>query len=283
MGPVASQEVDQAARHQRRRFLERQRRASLREPEPAHQLPLDVPDLRHPRGPDLHLRPDGGRPAAGLGALRRHGLPVLRRGHGRLLGGSRRAARRSSKRLGVAPGLGNMEGKEVRFGVANSALYATVTTDASCGAVNSMHDSFTPAGRPRAPLQHPARRGRLRRRGRGPLRDAGHGDPVGVHRRAHGRPHPGVPGQEDRDPRGQARDALRADLPARHPVLHRLVGGGALRALVPQQRGPPRPHRDPLRLHERRRATTARPSRASAPTPPGTTPPSASPCWPGAS
>jgi K+-transporting ATPase ATPase A chain len=41
---------------------------------------------------------------------------------------------------------GNMEGKEVRFGLANSALYATVTTDASCGAVNSMHDSFTPLG-----------------------------------------------------------------------------------------------------------------------------------------
>jgi len=41
---------------------------------------------------------------------------------------------------------GNMEGKEVRFGVASSALYATVTTDASCGAVNAMHDSFTPLG-----------------------------------------------------------------------------------------------------------------------------------------
>jgi len=41
---------------------------------------------------------------------------------------------------------GNMEGKEVRFGVARSALFATVTTDASCGAVNSMHDSFTPLG-----------------------------------------------------------------------------------------------------------------------------------------
>ena len=45
----------------------------------------------------------------------------------------------------MAPG-GNMEGKEVRFGIANSALFATVTTDASCGAVNSMHDSFTPLG-----------------------------------------------------------------------------------------------------------------------------------------
>lgn len=41
---------------------------------------------------------------------------------------------------------GNMEGKEVRFGIANSALFATVTTDASCGAVNAMHDSFTPIG-----------------------------------------------------------------------------------------------------------------------------------------
>ena len=45
----------------------------------------------------------------------------------------------------VNPG-GNMEGKEVRFGIANSALFATITTDASCGAVNAMHDSFTPLG-----------------------------------------------------------------------------------------------------------------------------------------
>ena len=39
-----------------------------------------------------------------------------------------------------------MEGKEVRFGIANSALFATVTTDASCGAINGWHDSFTPLG-----------------------------------------------------------------------------------------------------------------------------------------
>ena len=48
--------------------------------------------------------------------------------------------------LGVAAADGNMEGKEVRFGIFNSALFATVTTDASCGAVNSMHDSFTAVG-----------------------------------------------------------------------------------------------------------------------------------------
>ena len=45
----------------------------------------------------------------------------------------------------LQPG-GNMEGKEVRFGIANSALFATVTTDASCGAINGWHDSFTPLG-----------------------------------------------------------------------------------------------------------------------------------------
>ncbi|MEO8378210.1 MAG: potassium-transporting ATPase subunit KdpA [Acidobacteriota bacterium] len=47
-------------------------------------------------------------------------------------------------RLGVAAADGNMEGKEVRFGIGDSSLFAVVTTAASCGAVNSMHDSFTP-------------------------------------------------------------------------------------------------------------------------------------------
>jgi len=50
------------------------------------------------------------------------------------------------QRVSVMQSGGNMEGKEVRFGIANSALFATVTTDASCGAVNGMHDSYTPLG-----------------------------------------------------------------------------------------------------------------------------------------
>ncbi|MGA2179671.1 MAG: potassium-transporting ATPase subunit KdpA [Verrucomicrobiota bacterium] len=50
------------------------------------------------------------------------------------------------QQLGIAAADGNMEGKEVRFGIFHSALFATITTDASCGAVNSMHDSFTPLG-----------------------------------------------------------------------------------------------------------------------------------------
>ena len=69
--------------------------------------------------------------------------------------------------LGVDPADGNMEGKEVRFGIFNSALFATITTDASCGAVNCMHDSFTPLGGLDPAVQHPPGRNRLRRRRRG--------------------------------------------------------------------------------------------------------------------
>ena len=66
--------------------------------------------------------------------------------------GAEQAGNPAIARLGVEsaatatqPG-GNMEGKELRFGIVQSALFATVTTDASCGAVNAMHDSFTPLG-----------------------------------------------------------------------------------------------------------------------------------------
>ena len=52
----------------------------------------------------------------------------------------------TDQRAGALHSGGNMEGKEVRFGIANSTLFATVTTDASCGAVNGMHDSYTPLG-----------------------------------------------------------------------------------------------------------------------------------------
>jgi K+-transporting ATPase ATPase A chain len=50
------------------------------------------------------------------------------------------------QRAGALQAGGNMEGKEVRFGIADSAIFATATTDASCGAVNAMHDSFMPLG-----------------------------------------------------------------------------------------------------------------------------------------
>ncbi len=48
--------------------------------------------------------------------------------------------------LGIDPSMGNMEGKDIRFGIANSSIFASMTTATGCGAVNSMHDSFTPIG-----------------------------------------------------------------------------------------------------------------------------------------
>ena len=157
-------------------------------------------------------------PAAGLGDLRRHGVAVLRRRRGRLRGrvGRQPGAGRAAASTRAS---GNMEGKEVRFGIANSALFATVTTDASCGAVNSMHDSFTPLG------------------GLVPLVNIMLGEVIfgGVGAGLYGilvmvllsvfiaglmvGPHARVPGQEDRGARDEGRDALRAHLPARHPGL----------------------------------------------------------------
>ena len=98
---------------------------------------------------------------------------------------------------------GNMEGKEVRFGIANSALWATATTAASNGSVNAMHDSFTPLGG-LVPMW-------LMQLGEVIFGGVGSGlygmldvrDRRGVRRRADGRPHAGVPRQEDRGVRDE--------------------------------------------------------------------------------
>ena len=103
-----------------------------------------------------------------------------------------------------------MEGKEVRFGIFNSALFATITTDASCGAVNSMHDSFTPLGGLVPLFNMQTGRSHLRRRRRGTLRHAGLRRARGLHRRADGRPHAGISRQEDRGLRCEDGDALAA-------------------------------------------------------------------------
>ena len=93
---------------------------------------------------------------------------------------------------------GNMEGKEVRFGIADSALFATITTDASCGAINGWHDSFTPLGG-MVPLANIMLSETVfRRSGRRPLR---HPDLCGagrVHRGPHGGTYTGISGQENR-------------------------------------------------------------------------------------
>ena len=93
---------------------------------------------------------------------------------------------------------GNMEGKELRFGIGSSTLFATITTDASCGAVNGFHDSYTPIGG-LVPLTNIAL-------GEIVFGGVGSGlygllvfaDPRGLHRRPDGRAHAGVSGQEDR-------------------------------------------------------------------------------------
>ena len=95
------------------------------------------------------------------------------------------------------------------------------TTDASCGAVNGWHDSFTPLGGLVTLANIQLERGRVRRRRRRHVRRAGLHHPVGVHRRPDGRPHARVPGQEDSGVRSADGDAHGADLLARHPHVHR--------------------------------------------------------------
>ena len=143
---------------------------------------------------------------------------------------------------------GNMEGKEVRFGIATSALWATATTAASNGSVNSMHDSYTPARRPGADVADAARRGRLRRRRLRPLRHDRLRDHRGLRGRADGGPHARVPGQEDRSLRDE--DGL-AGHP--HPTRgradrHRHRGGVDGRQGDHLQPGCPRLQRGAVRL-----------------------------------
>ena len=90
-----------------------------------------------------------------------------------------------------------MEGKEVRFGVPSSALFANATTLTSTGAVNSMHDSFTPLGGGVPMLNMMFGEIAPGGTGSGPLRHPGPRRDHGVRGRADGRPDAGVPRQED--------------------------------------------------------------------------------------
>ena len=235
------------------------------------------------RGAHLHLRPHGARPAPGLGALRRHGRPVPRRRHDLLLGRVARQSRlrrnsTSTARRAPLQAGGNMEGKEVRFGIANSTLWATATTDASNGSVNSMHDSYTPLGG-LVPLVN-IQLGEVifGGVGSGPLRHARLRHRRHVRRRPDGRAHARISRQEARGEGGQD-DHPRAPVPAAvDPRLDRARGGAAGGARRHRQYRPARLQRDPLRLHARAPATTAAPSPGSPPTRSSTTRRSASRC-----
>ena len=145
MGPVASQEVIKELGTNGGGFFNANSAHPFENPTPLTNFIEMVLIFAIPAAHDLHVRPHGAGSEAGMGHLCRNGGDVF---HGRidcvLL--SRRPATRACMVWRWIKRAGNMEGKEVRFGVANSALLATVTTNASCGAVNSMHDSFTPLG-----------------------------------------------------------------------------------------------------------------------------------------
>ena len=141
----------QATRHQRRRVFQRQFGPSAGGPHAAGKLRrIGVAD-RDFGCALLHLRQDGGRYAPRLGPAGRHARPVrsasccwaiIRNNPGN----PRLAALGVDQQPGPLQPGGNMEGKEVRNGIAQSSMWAAATTATSCGAVNSMHDSYTPLG-----------------------------------------------------------------------------------------------------------------------------------------
>ena len=144
-GPIASQEAIKELGTNGGGFFNANSAHPYENPTPFSEPPRDVPDLLDRRRADVHARLDDGQDAPRLGGLLVDGDPLPRRGAD-WPAASRCAGNPIHHGLGVSAAMGNMEGKEVRFGPVDSALFATITTDASCGAVNSMHDSFTPLG-----------------------------------------------------------------------------------------------------------------------------------------
>ena len=150
-GPVASQEIIKQFGTNGGGFFNANSAHPFENPTPLTNFLDDVRHLRDLRGPHLHARVHDRIAGSRLGRLGRDGVPLPRRRHRRVLGGSARQSDADDgwclvrRRRRCRPG-GNMEGKEVRFGIANTALFATATTDASCGAINGWHDSFTPLG-----------------------------------------------------------------------------------------------------------------------------------------
>ena len=168
-------------------------------------------DPADPDGRGLHVREDGARPPPRAGRCSPRCSSLFALGVGDHLAG--RAARlggaaqlgREPRRESAAQSGGNMTDKEVRFGIADTALWATSRRrDASNGSVNGGLRRADAARRRRAARQHLPRRGDLRRRRLGPLRDVLLHHHRGLRRRPDGRPHARVPRQEDRGARDQA-------------------------------------------------------------------------------
>ena len=173
-----------------------------------------------------------------------------------------------------------LEGKEQRFGIATSALWATATTDASNGSVNSAHESYTGAGGAVPLVNIMTGEVIFGGVGSGMYGTAAVRPARGIHRRPHGRAHAGVPGQEDRRARDQARGHRDLRGAALRPGQHRCCPwrserGGSPSSLPARRASPRRSTPTP-----RRATTTAQPSPAtpasSSPTPRATPAPRAS-------
>ena len=148
-GPVASQEAIKMFGTNGGGFFNANSAHPFENPDAAHKFRADRFDFCDSLGPDLHAGTDDGIAEARLGGVGRDGGAVCWRACYLRTRPSRAGIlllRGMDQQASATQSGGNMEGKEVRFGIANSALFATVTTDASCGAVNGMHDSFTPLG-----------------------------------------------------------------------------------------------------------------------------------------
>ena len=148
----------------------------------------------------------------------------------------------------LQPG-GNMEGKEVRFGAVQSAFFSVVTTVTSCGAVNSMHDSFMPLGGFVQMFDIQLGEIVFGGVGSGPVLHAHLRHPRDVHRRADGRADPGTLWQEDRTARDDSHyhSHPHPDLP--YPRAHGCRGPHGCRLIGRLQPRTPRVLGDPVRVH----------------------------------
>ena len=199
-GPVASQEAIKMLGTNGGGFFNANSAHPFENPTPLTNFVQMLVIFADSRGADLHLRENDRRHAAGLGDVRRHERDVP---GGRVRFFTRGAGRQSdSDEAGPECGAtANMEGKEVRFGIAASSAvrHGHHRRELRRGEHHARQPDA--AGRTGSAVQHADRRSDFRRRGRGTVRHAAVRDPGGVHRRTDGGPHAGISGQEDRSRR----------------------------------------------------------------------------------
>lgn len=233
---------DQAPGHERRRLLQRQLRASLREPDRLHEPAAGAPDPRDPVLPAPRLRAHGRRPPPGLRDRRRDGHDLPGVDLHALGARTRRPRHRTRTRRSGDGG----QGGALRHPGLDAVRKRQHPHIDGCGQLDArfVHS----ARRDDADAEHDARRGRPRRRRLGPVRHARARDHRGVRRRTARRPHPGVPRQADRSAGDQAREPVHPGDPDTRAGRHRAE---LRRSRHPRRRGV-HEHPEPGRArHER--------------------------------